>query len=539
VLLSAFICYWNAISLQTIIRIKKFKIMATNKLLWSSKIIGVFFMMLVCTLSANAQFLRTSYFMEGAHYRQQLNPALTPTKGYFNLPVIGAVNATVSSTSLGYQDIIDIIDNGDDFYTKPDFMNRLKDNNKLNVNFSTEILSAGWYKGKNFWSFNIGLRTDIGANLTKNMFTFLNEMETIEENWRNSNYDISGQRLNINAYTEVGLGLSRQINNRLTVGARVKALLGIGNMELKLNKVAMNANLPTDQQINQWSSESYWNSMTPSQALQAAQELKDKFNNYHANLTVGAELKSSFKGLELKEEEGKDYVTDFDFDSGKLGIAGYGFGIDLGASYKILDNLTVSASVLDLGFISWSKSSTKIASANPDPIDIKGSTYASMVNPNNPNTVMNAVNQLQNDAQGYMDRVTNGDVLDYDMLQLEVSDAKESRKSRLASTLVLGAEYGFFNNKLAVGVLSTTRFVQPDALTELTFSANYRPKSWFNVALSYSAIQSAGKSFGLGLKLGPLFVGTDYMFLGKNSNSVNGFVGVSIPLGGRKASKEG
>ena len=513
--------------------------MATNKLLWSSKLIGVFFIMLVCTLSANAQFLRTSYFMEGTHYRQQLNPALTPTKGYFNLPVIGAVNATVGSTSLGYQDIIDIIDDGDDFYTKPDFMNRLKDNNKLNVNFSTEILSAGWYKGKNFWSFNIGLRTDIGANLTKNMFTFLNEMETVEENWRNSNYDISGQQLNINAYTEIGLGLSRQINSRLTVGARVKALLGIGNMELKLNRVAMSANLPSDQQINQWSSESYWNSMTPSQAAQAVQELKDKFNNYHANLTVGAELKSSFKGLELQEEEGKDYVTDFDFDSGKLGIAGYGFGIDLGASYKILDNLTVSASVLDLGFISWSKSSTKIASANPDPIDIKGSTYANMVDPNNPNTVMNAVNQLQNDAQGYMDRVTNGDVLDYDMLQLEVSDAKESRKSRLASILVLGAEYGFFNNKLAVGVLSTTRFVQPDALTELTFSANYRPKSWFNVALSYSAIQSAGKSFGLGLKLGPLFVGTDYMFLGKNSNSVNGFVGVSIPLGGRKASKEG
>lgn len=525
--------------MRTIIRIKKFKIMATNKLLWSSKLIGVFFIMLVCTLSANAQFLRTSYFMEGTHYRQQLNPALTPAKGYFNLPVIGAVNATVGSTSLGYQDIIDIIDDGDDFYTKPDFMNRLKDNNKLNVNFSTEILSAGWYKGKNFWSFNIGLRTDIGANLTKNMFTFLNEMETVEENWRNSNYDISGQQLNINAYTEIGLGLSRQINSRLTVGARVKALLGIGNMELKLNRVAMSANLPSDQQINQWSSESYWNSMSPSQAAQAAQELKDKFNNYHANLTVGAELKSSFKGLELQEEEGKDYVTDFDFDSGKLGIAGYGFGIDLGASYKILDNLTVSASVLDLGFISWSKSSTKIASANPDPIDIKGSTYANMVDPNNPNTVMNAVNQLQNDAQGYMDRVTNGDVLDYDMLQLEVSDAKESRKSRLASTLVLGAEYGFFNNKLAVGVLSTTRFVQPDALTELTFSANYRPKSWFNVALSYSAIQSAGKSFGLGLKLGPLFVGTDYMFLGKNSNSVNGFVGVSIPLGGRKASKEG
>lgn len=64
----------------------------------------------------------------------------------------------------------------------------------------------------------------------------------------------------------------------------------------------------------------------------------------------------------------------------------------------------------------------------------------------------------------------------------------KSRKSALAATLVLGGEYGFFNNKLGIGVLSTTRFVKPETLTELTFSANYRPKSWFNVALSYSAI---------------------------------------------------
>lgn len=48
-----------------------------------------------------------------------------------------------------------------------------------------------------------------------------------------------------------------------------------------------------------------------------------------------------------------------------------------------------------------------------------------MVDPANPETsVVNAVKQLQDDTQGYMDRVTNGDVLDYDMLQLEVGDAK-------------------------------------------------------------------------------------------------------------------
>ena len=77
--------------------------------------------------------------------------------------------------------------------------------------------------------------------------------------------------------------------------------------------------------------------------------------------------------------------------------------------------------------------------------------------------------------------------------------------------------------------------MQPDALTELTLSANYRPKEWLNATVSYSAIQSLGKSFGVGLKLGPVFVGTDYMFLGKNSNSVNAFVGISVPLGKRRA----
>ncbi len=508
--------------------------MATNKLFGSKmRFIGVFFLMMICTFSANAQFLRTSYFMEGTHYRQQLNPALAPTKGYFNLPIVGAFNVSVGSTTFGYQDIMDIIDDGNDFYTKPDFLNRLKDNNKLNVNLSTEILSAGWYSGKNFWSFNVGLRTDIGANLTRNMFTFLNEMETLEDNWRNSAYNISGQQVNVQAYTEIGVGLSREINDRLTVGGRVKALLGIGNLDLKLNRIAMDANLPTEAIIADWQGKLESGTATPADIQMMQNELK----NYHANLNVAAELKTSFKGLNLveREENGQRYVEDIEFESGDMGIAGYGFGIDLGASYKILDNLTVSASILDLGFISWSKGATQIASAQPEAINIQGETYANMIDANNPQSALDAVNSLQNEANKYMNYVTEGDILNYEMLGLTVDEGnEESRKSRLASTLVLGAEYGLFNNKLAFGVLSTTRFVQPEAMTELTLSANYRPKSWFNVALSYSAIQSAGKSFGLGLKVGPLFIGTDYMFLGKNSNSVNGFLGISVPLGGKK-----
>ena len=65
--------------------------MTTSRLYSSKKFIGAFLLMMVCVLPANAQFLRTSYFMEGTHYRQQLNPALIPTQGYFNIPAVGTM----------------------------------------------------------------------------------------------------------------------------------------------------------------------------------------------------------------------------------------------------------------------------------------------------------------------------------------------------------------------------------------------------------------------------------------------------------------
>ena len=68
-------------------------------------------------------------------------------------------------------------------------------------------------------------------------------------------------------------------------------------------------------------------------------------------------------------------------------------------------------------------------------------------------------------------------------------------------------------------------------MSELTFSANFRPARALNLALSYSMLQTAGKSFGFGIKLGPLMVGTDYMYLGENSRSVNAYLGLSFSMG--------
>ena len=440
-----------------------------------------------------AQFLRTSYFMEGTHYRQQLNPALAPGRGYLNLPVIGTFNASVNSSTLGYQDVMDIIDNteGGDFFKSDAFINKLDNLNNLNVNLSTDILSAGWYKGKNFWSFNIGLRNDIGASIPKGMFEFLREMDGLSaddnlERLSNINQKVGHQSLEINSYAEVGVGLARNITERLTVGARVKALLGVGNLKLDINNITVNSNL------------SGYNTG----------DLNDL--NGRAEIRVDATLENSSKLIELSEDDG--VIDEIEF--GTFGLAGYGLGIDLGASYKLMDKLTLSASLLDLGFMKWSKNNTSVAKATANQsYDLTNSS----------------------DRYEFVDKVASGEVLNFDMLNMTLDkSAQKDRSTSLTSTLVLGAEYELLGDLLAVGALYTGRFAKPETLNELTLSANIRPKNNLNLALSYSLWQGSGKTFGVAAKLGPIFVGTDYMFFGKDTKNLNAYIGFSLPLNKQK-----
>lgn len=197
--------------------------------------------------TAQAQYLRSSYFMEGTSARLQLNPGLQPAKGYFNMPIIGSINMSASSNVLGTSDIIDILNSGSDLYSNDKLFDRLKTDNRLNVNLNTDILSFGWYRGKGFWSFNVGLRADFGAALSKDMFSMMRTMNGFSlENiaGTNQNYSLSNQTLNMKAYAEVGLGYSRRITEKLTVGARVKVLLGLARAEMNINQLDLDLEVP-------------------------------------------------------------------------------------------------------------------------------------------------------------------------------------------------------------------------------------------------------------------------------------------------------
>lgn len=448
--------------------------------------------------AAQAQYLRSSYFMEGTSARLQLNPGLQPTKGYFNMPIIGSLNMSASSNVLGTSDIIDLMNSGSDLYSNDKLFDRLKADNRLNVNLNTDILSFGWYRGKGFWSFNVGLRADFGAALAKDMFSMMRTMNgfALEDvAGTNQSYSLSNQTLNMKAYAEIGLGYSRRITEKLTVGGRVKVLLGLARAEMNINQFDLNLDVPNPQYTNYADYESR-GELSPS-------DWYGKGYSYAAEGNVITTLKGG--GMTF---DNNGMIDNFDLDAGDLGIAGSGFGIDLGASYKVWDNLTVSASILDLGFLKWKESETTVAT-------VSGEAHETI------------------DASNY-DRYIGGDFLSFERFDFEEgSPEKVKTKTRLYSTLLLAGEYGLLNNKLSVGAMYTARFAEPKTLNELTFLATFRPKNWLNAAISYSPIQASGKSIGLAVKLGPLFVGTDYMFFGGNSKSVNGFLGISFPLGGK------
>ena len=448
----------------------------------------------------HAQGLRTAYFMDNVPVRLKMNPAFQPMKGYFGIPVLGSLGAMISSNSLSISDFQDIMDDENGFLSQK-FINNLEDDNTMTIDFNTDVLSFGFYAGRSFWSINVGARVIFNASIPKSMFEFARNSGNFEPG---QNYEIEDFDVNATAYAEVGLGYSRKVNDRLYVGAKVKALLGAGNIDAQINRI----HVYTEGDATDWSVE------------------------------ADGVLEASMKGLEFVNDEGTPYINDVDLDS--FGISGFGFGFDLGASYEVIDNLHLSAAILDLGFISWSKSSTRVAKT-PETI-FNYNTLAGELGNINPDDYQDLTDEeIQDMIDDYVPDYSNtdedwvpenaSDILDYDLFRFTEEEEVSGRTTSLVSTLNIGAEYTFWENRFGIGLLSSTQFVSPKSYSELTVSANFRPGNAFGATLSYSFLR--GKTIGLGIKLGNFFIGTDYMMAKSfdDAQRLNAYLGVTLGFG--------
>lgn len=448
-----------------------------------------------------AQFVRSTYFMDGAQYRLQLNPALAPERGYINLPVIGHIESSVHSNSMGMDDVIDIIDNVDDadYFTTDKFFGKLKDMNRASATAATDVIAAGFWHGKGFMSFNMTVKADGNLSVPREMFSFMRDMRGLNQNdYTNYLRDINGGDLNVNVYTELGFGYTRVISDHVSLGGRVKGLLGHGNVSLKMEKAVIKTNLEgLDPGLD-------WTTADPLMLAQATGS---------ASVDVAATLESTAHGLNyMVSPEG--YIDDVEFKADKMGVCGLGAAMDFGIEYNPNDMFSLSAAITDVGFIKWSKGNTVRAYSNTSDLN-----YDS----NNPGDIMR-----------FTDVVATGKVLNLDMMRLYIDNQEaKARTTTIASTMALGAQCRLMENRMHIGALFTNRFANPENQSELTFSFNYHPASLLDFTLSYSPIMCGGQSIGLAMKLGPLFIGTDYLYMSKDTKCCNALVGISVPLGGR------
>jgi len=444
----------------------------------------------MASFEVSAQFLRSSYLIKDAHYRMQLNPALIPDNGYVDIPVIGNMNFAVGSNSIGTQDIIDVflLDGGD--FTGDVLYNRLPENTRLTLGFNTDVISAGWWWGENFWSISAGLRFDIGARIPKSMFKFIRDgINSDEINWGNYHNSIYKETLNLNAYAEYGAGYARQLSEKITIGGKLKLLTGIANLDLNIKDITIDSE-GFSGDINE---EESWN------------------DESHASIDVDAQIGSSFSGMKLLKDE-RGFVSGVDYKG--FGMGGFGAAIDMGVVYTPIPVLQLSAAVNDLGFISWKKSASNVLSSETH----RDYYYAN--------------------RREFLDITDNTDLINYELFGVEYEEQTKSRTTSLYTSINLGADLSLMDGLLDIGLLSTNRIMKPKIQSEVTISAGICPMSWLNAAISYSVIQSYGRTFGFAVKLGPLFAGTDYMYLSRKSEITSAFIGIAIPLGGKaKAAK--
>ena len=219
-------------------------------------------------------------------------------------------------------------------------------------------------------------------------------------------------------YVEMAFGHSRKINEQWTVGAKAKFLLGLARAQVKIDR------------LDVVMTENAWN-ITPHNAHFETNvggmivPTKGETGNYEEDdYTLDAD---GNRTNQLKPgTDGQVSYDDIDFDSGKLGPAGWGMAFDFGATYKLNDDWSFSAALLDLGFISWKEA-------------IKGSMNSSFEFKGFENVPVeenesNKHNSLENQADRLVDDLSN-------LAKFTRDEVGGKSATGLAATLNLAAKY--------------------------------------------------------------------------------------------------
>lgn len=414
---------------------------------------------------ASAQHTASGYFLDDYLYRYEMNPAVGNSRGFVAMPGIGNLNVDFQG-SLHLKSVLFNRGGRTVTFMHPnvsasEVLGGLKDMNRINVSEQVNILSVGFKGIGGYNSVTISERADVGLRLPKSVFSLL------KEGIANKSYEIDGMGAFGNAYAQIAFNHSHDIKvvPGLRVGATFKVLVGAGNVSAHFNRATLE--LGTDE----------WSIMS--------------------NAEIEARIKNLSFETDYNETSHVNQVNGMDM--GDFSPNGFGVAFDLGAVYQLpmLKDLTVSAAILDLGFISWSQN--MVASTRGDKY-FNTDRYTFSAD-------KNADNSFKNEGDRIKDDITA-------LYQLEDMGDTGGVTTPLGATLNIGAEYKLpMYRNLSFGLLNTTRIQGDYSWTDFRVSANITPCKVFDATLSGS-VGTFGVSFGWLANLHctgfGLFVGMDH-----------------------------
>lgn len=419
----------------------------------------------------------TAYFMDGSTFRSQFNPAFAPQRGYLNLPALGGIQMTVGG-NVALNNFVfphegKLVTLFDESVSAARALANLKADNYIGIDSRVNLFGIGMYtrNRKNFWSFDIGVRATQNTSMPYSFFEFLK---------LGKEGSIGNIKLSTEEYLEAGFNYSLPLlGDRLYIGARVKFLAGLARAEVRYSR------FDVTMQKDIWSVDAEGS----------------------IDVTVG--------GASVDMPAGSDTFEINNISMKPTKPAGYGFTVDLGATYDILPELQASLAIVDLGFISWGRSNT-VSGVSTQQLEFTGTTITADGSESLPDFA-------------------------FDMLKFRPTDGKSANKM-LRTTLNAGIEYRLWDRRIGLGLLYSARFWAYRTYHNITGSVNFQPVRWFTLSGSYSVLDNRSGAVGLAMNLSPgwinFFFGTDMLFsrhtpqwIPIKQNTMNLTFGVGIPIG--------
>ena len=453
--------------------------------------------MAAAILPTSAQELRTSYFMETSNYRHQMNPALldSPYFGMFfsNINIgmtgnIGAKQFIFDTNGLpGYTGNYRYTTFMDPNVDAKTFLNKLHDKNRFDLYLNYNLFSVGFkaWGGVNLLELN--LRSNTNLTLPKGLFEFAKTAGEKEH------YEFGGLGMRTQNYMELALGHYRDLNKQWRVGGKLKFLIGAAYADFTADNVTLDM------------TEDAW------------------------RIQSNAQMKASLLKSDVIHEDPSKNSADGrprvkELDNFGFSLPGFGMALDLGVTYKPIENLTLSAAITDLGFISWKN--THHASSQGD------YTFDGF-----DNIYIGSDKDQTEDIDDQFDQI--GDDLE-EMFSV-YDDGTKTATQVLAATLNVGAEYKLpAYDKLKFGFLYTSRIHGKYSWHQGMLNVGVRPVKWFECNVN-GAVTSTGVTAGGMLSLKAphfnFYIAADRFFskMGKQGvplNSSNGNItfGMTFPL---------